>query len=110
MCPLCSFAGFAYEYGSLIPFGEGVGNICKPGCGITLIAVNQIIVTIGPVLQCSQQADARLLFISCVLQGGTLDFATCSFDNGPATRCKCGGDICMLACSPPQYSFSFNSQ
>ena len=57
-------------------------------CIIAVLKYFSIIVSTGPALQCSEIADARLLLISCFLQGAALDFATCSFDGGAATRCK----------------------
>ena len=41
-------------------------------------------------LQCLEPPGARLLTITCFSPGsGPIDFATCSFDDGPATPCKC---------------------
>ncbi len=58
-------------------------------CGNELIAI--LFLRIAATLQCFDLPDARLLLLSCFSPDGLSDFATCSFDNGVTSRCKCGG-------------------
>ena len=71
-----------YELEACVPQSNGSERCYRSNITVYAIQVTE--------LQCIEVADTRLLTITCFSPGsGPIDFASCSFDGGPATPCKC---------------------
>ena len=77
-----------YELEACVPQPDGSEQCYRSNITVFAIQVVQ--------LSCSGVRAPRLLTITCYSPGsGSIDFATCSFDGGPATPCECMKSIML---------------